>query len=109
MRKAWPMEKVYGRSHPRITAKVGEAFILELEANFTTGYQWKLIPDSAKVHVADEQMLPGGPGVGARGRQRFRVEVRSPGAYALRAEYRRSWETEPREQLVFEIDVRPSG
>ncbi len=103
------MERVYARSHSRITARAGETFALELEGNFTTGYQWRLEPDAAQaagLRIVDQEMKPGGPGIGAGGSQRFRIQALSAGKHTLRAEYKRPWEATSGEQLVFEIDVQ---
>lgn len=101
------MEHVYGKSDTRIAARAGETFVVELEGTPTAGFRWTLSPDPADaLRVVSHDVQPGGPGIGASAKERFRIEALSQGAAKLRAEYKRPWESAVRQSIEFEVEIR---
>jgi predicted secreted protein len=100
------MERVFGRTDSRIGVRAGDIFVLELEGNPTAGYRWSLNSDTGdKLRVVSHDVQAGGPGIGASAKERFRVEALAEGAGRLRAEYKRAWESEARQSLLFSVEI----
>ena len=100
----FPMASVYTKSDNEITASVGDSFVIELEGNPTTGYEWKLHFDSDKLKLLDQQFKVGGS-VGAGGAQQFKVEALKSGQTTIRAVYKRAWESDSLEEHTFRVKV----
>jgi inhibitor of cysteine peptidase len=93
-----------------ITLAIDQEFVVALESNPTTGYDWSFEFTRDGVVVADgssyepmEPML-----VGSGGTKRFRFIAEQPGQTTLKFEYRRSWETEvpPLRTVTYDLVVR---
>jgi inhibitor of cysteine peptidase len=84
----------YGESDTAITAAPGDEFVIELESNSSTGYEWTAtISDPAVVRaVADEYVDPDTDLVGAPGQQRFVFEPVAAGSATIVLRYARSFE-----------------
>jgi len=82
-----------------------EPFVIELDANPTTGYSWTYFYSDG-LHVESEYVPdPAGVGLcGAGGKQVITLTADEPGTYHFKAEYKRSWETEEPVK-VYETDV----
>ncbi len=86
----------------------GEAVILRLPENPTTGYRWEveylddaiLEPPDSVFSTADQ------PAVGAAGIRTFNFQTRAPGVSPLRLILKRSWEPQQQALDRFEITVR---
>ena len=95
----------------RIDAKVGQKFIIVLDSNPTTGYDWEfsgLVPESP-VMVQDDVFLPEAPGrMGAGGKKLFWFSADKAGITTLNFEYKRSWEKNvpPLKMKSFEVNVK---
>jgi len=89
-----------------ITARVGEEFVIGLESNPTTGYQWEAYVDSSKLQLVDREFSIHGAGVGSGGIERFRLKALTAGETALELMYRRPWETIAAEDIVFHVHVK---
>ncbi|MBQ3685142.1 MAG: protease inhibitor I42 family protein [Candidatus Methanomethylophilaceae archaeon] len=82
-----------------------EPFVIELDANPTTGYSWTYYY-SEGLHVESQYVPdPAGAGLcGAGGKQVMTLTADEPGTYHFKAEYKRPWEAgEPAQ--VYETDV----
>lgn len=85
---------VYGEDDTTIAAKAGDEFVIELESNSTTGYQWtSRSSDEAVVsEQSNEYVQPSSDALGAPGKQRFVFAASQPGAATLTLLYSRSFE-----------------
>ena len=97
------MPKSYQREHPHIIVGKGEAFVIELAANPTTGYEWQPDFDPAALKLAGREFLRSGSAVGEGGAERFRFESLAAGATRLAFTYKRGWESTSRDQAVFQV------
>ncbi len=97
---------VYTDPEETIQVKVGEEFIIELNANPTTGYDWECtsvyewIQLMDKTYVADTPVL-----TGAGGTDSFVFKAHGEGTATLDFVYKRSWETTSAEQKTFTVEV----
>jgi predicted secreted protein len=96
--------KVYRDTDQEIVASVGEPFVVELEGNATTGYQWQLEFDESKLKLIGDEYRPGGGSVGVGGQHRFTLQPVASGQASILAKYKRAWEPEHLEQK--EISLR---
>jgi inhibitor of cysteine peptidase len=99
------MPNVYRKTDAQIRAKVGDPFIIELECNPTTGYQWRLTLDESKVKLVDQHYQTAGSGVGSGGLERFICQPVKGGQTSIRATYKRQWETTSRKQQDFLVRI----
>jgi inhibitor of cysteine peptidase len=99
------MAKVYTNKNREIAASVGEPFVIELESNPTTGYEWQLDVDESRVKVVGRQYRRGGEGVGAGGSELFTLQPVKSGDVSIRAEYKRAWEASGVESREFRLHV----
>ena len=99
------MSRTYTSSDNQIVAKKGEVFAIELEGNPTTGYEWQLELETGAIKSVDQEYQAAGQGLGAGGRERFRLKAIKPGDTVVRAIYKRPWEQEPIEEKKFKIHI----
>lgn len=97
------MPKSHQREHPHISVGQGEAFVIELAANPTTGYEWQPDFDPAALRLAGREFVRSGAAMGAGGVERFRFESLAAGATRLSFAYRRAWESAVKDQAVFQV------
>lgn len=97
------MPKTYTRDHPSIGVKAGDRFVVELDANPTTGYQWQPVFDPAALRLVGRDFSLAGAAIGGGGVERFRFESLAAGASQLSFAYQRSWEPGVRDQAQFEV------
>jgi inhibitor of cysteine peptidase len=81
----------------QIDLPAGQALVLTLESNVTTGYSWAVtrVDESVLRLDGEPRYQEGGATgvVGAPGAQTFRFLTVAPGATDLELDYRRPWET----------------
>jgi inhibitor of cysteine peptidase len=84
----------YDESDTAITASPGDDFVIELESNASTGYEWTAtVSDAAVVRaIADEYVGADTDLVGAPGTQRFVFEPVAAGSASIVLRYARSFE-----------------
>lgn len=88
-----------------LRAKAGHAFVIEVESNPTTGYQWEahFPPDAVRLVSREHQLR--GHGIGAGGIDRFVFKPKSAGELLIEMSYKRPWETRPVEARTFRVVV----
>jgi len=99
------MPTTYRKTDTQIRAKVSEPFIIELEGNPTTGYQWHLTLDESQVKLLDQQYQTTGSGFGGGGLERFVFQPVKRGKTSIHATYKRQWETTSLEQQDFLVHI----
>ncbi|MCD6600347.1 MAG: protease inhibitor I42 family protein [Dehalococcoidia bacterium] len=87
---------------------VGDEFIVALDSNPTTGYQWEADFDESFLELVLDEFEPGEAEegmVGAGGEQKFTFEGLKAGETELTLTYKRSWEEDFAEQKVFVVSI----
>ena len=91
-----------------IELKKGQALVITLEANPTTGYTWEVVePRDEQVlrQVGEIEFKQESDLIGAGGVQIIRFEVVNAGRAALKLIYHRPWETDVEPLKTFAIQV----
>ena len=102
--------KTYGAGDRDIAATMGERFVIALEANPATGYQWAADFETDRLRLVDRSVRPASASQappGAPKTEEFTFEALAAGETSIRLEYRRPWEDEPAEVLDFRVDAAP--
>jgi inhibitor of cysteine peptidase len=104
-------KQVYGKEDTNIEVKKGEAFIIELEENPTTGYAWTVsISDESVIRPGGDQYNDESSGeglVGAPGTHSFTFEALAKGTATITLVYERSWEENSGiETIVYNVTVK---
>ncbi len=89
--------------------RVGKPFVVKVESNPTTGYQWT-IADSGDLKV-EERYVPDSKFRNLRGgggKTVYELSSDSPGEYTFVAKYARSWENTPIKILRVKLKVNPA-
>jgi inhibitor of cysteine peptidase len=100
---------VYRQPGDTVSVSGGKRFMIELEANPTTGYTWQVsAAPGDQVRLVDQDYTPTGtqqPGSG--GVQQFTFEARSAGSTTLAFDYVRPWEKDvaPAQTATFPVKV----
>ena len=100
--------EVYVETEDTINTRVGQEFVIALDSNPTTGYDWEESHDSAVLCLVESRYTPDEekPGlVGAGGTQYYRFRGLKAGTTEITVVYKRAWETEIAEQKVFKVDI----
>jgi len=101
--------EVYTDSEQVINTTVNQEFIIALDSNPTTGYDWEASYDENMISLEKEEYNPDAkaPGlVGAGGTQYYQFQALKVGETEITVTYKRSWETEYAEQKVFTVDIK---
>ncbi len=98
------------RSNGRvIETKVRTTIVVQLDAQFGTGYSWAVESSGATLKLIDSTVArvkeAGSAAVGARERQVFRFRVMKKGRAAIRLVYKRPWEKESPPAKTFSLTV----
>jgi inhibitor of cysteine peptidase len=85
---------VYGEDDAAIEVASGDDFVIELESNQTTGYQWTATSSDEAVvsEQSSEYVQPKTDRLGAPGKQRFVFSPATAGSVTLTLQYSRSFE-----------------
>lgn len=97
------MTTEYTRQQLVISARHGDEFVIALDANPTTGFQWEPSFETDVLQLLERRPPSPGPGVGAGGVARFRFKVVGTRPTWLRFAYRRPWDTSAVEELAFQL------
>lgn len=98
----------YSDAGQEIEIGVGDEFIVALESNPTTGYQWEVDFDESFLELVLDEFEPGEAEegmVGVGGKQKFTFEGLKAGETELTLTYKRSWEEDFAEQKVFLVSI----
>jgi len=100
----------YTDANETINMGVDQEFIIALDSNPTTGYNWEESHDETMLKLVESKYELGKQAeeglVGAGGTQYFRFKALKTGKTQITLTYKRSWETESADQKVFTIDVK---
>jgi predicted secreted protein len=90
-----------------ITATKGSQFVVELQANPSTGYSWQAAPNDTVELVSSKQVSAEGAAPGASGEQRMTFKATKLGASTLQFSYARSFEpgVPPANTTTFDLEV----
>jgi len=99
----------YSDAEPAINIGVNQEFTIALNSNPTTGYGWQESYDENFLELVAKSYRPGAEAepevVGAGGTEYFQFKALQPGETELVMTYKRGWEEEYLEQLVFTVNI----
>ena len=101
--------KTYTDAEKTISVGVNQEFIIALDANPTTGYDWEESHDAAMLKLVEKKYRPDEKAaglVGAGGTQYFQFKALKVGKTSITFAYKRPWEEDIAEQKAFNIDVK---
>jgi len=102
--------ETYTDADKTINANVNEEFVIALDSNPTTGYNWEESYNEAMLKLVESKYEMGKQAeegmVGAGGTQYFRFQALKTGTTEITLTYKRSWETESADQKVFTVDIQ---
>lgn len=102
--------KTYVDAEGTIVTSVNQEFIIALDSNPTTGYDWEESYDESMLRLVESKYELGKKAkeglVGAGGTQYFRFKALKTGKTQITVTYKRAWETGFAEQKVFNVDIR---
>ncbi len=101
------MTVVYRKGQQKIIATVGAVFVIELDTNPTTGYEWQIHIDKNLARLIDRCYEISDTGIGAGGIERFTFEALKSGETLIRMENKRAWEPKAIEVLKFALHISP--
>ncbi|MFO7590976.1 MAG: protease inhibitor I42 family protein [Acidimicrobiia bacterium] len=99
---------VYTRSGETISVEVGEEFVILLESNPSTGYEWSVTEQPPEVRLVSQRYDPPAEQIPGRGGQEeLRFAARKAGRATLELVYARSFEPDvpPAETATFELRI----
>lgn len=101
-------EKNYIDQEETINTGVGKEFVIALDANPTTGYNWIASYDDNRLELTlEDYSTEKCPGlVGAGGTQYFGFEALKKGETEITFDYQREWEGESIDQRVFTVIIK---
>jgi predicted secreted protein len=90
-----------------IKVSLDTILVVSLSENPTAGFQWRIETSSHDVLTleADDFSVKSGGGVGGGGVRRFQFRTIAVGHTAIRAKYRRSWDSEEEADHEFALDI----
>jgi len=101
--------KTYVDTEKTISVGIDQEFIIALDSNPTTGYDWEESHDPYKLILVEKKYEPDEKAaglVGAGGTQYFRFTSQKTGETEVTFTYKRPWETDYAEQKVFKVDIK---
>jgi inhibitor of cysteine peptidase len=88
-----------------VSVAVGDAVVIRLPENPTTGYRWQVDAVTRLTLVADEfSSVSSAPGAG--GERHLRFITPAPGSFHVQATLRRAWEVDAAPQAQFRVTVQ---
>ena len=102
------MPSTYQQEDQQISAGTGETFVIELEGNPTTGYQWELSEGDEQFRLVEKDYAQPGSSIGAATKERFVIKALKRGSTTLTFKYKRPWETEVLDTKNFRLQIKPS-
>jgi predicted secreted protein len=99
------MPAQYRREDRDIIVTGGEEFVIVLEANPTTGYQWEPEYDASLLQLVNREFSATDASVGSAATECFRWRALAAGTALIRFIYKRKWETSSADEIVFHISI----
>jgi inhibitor of cysteine peptidase len=93
----------------RINVGTNQEFVIALNSNPTTGYDWEENYDDSMLILAGKEYRVGEKAaglVGAGGTQYYRFRSVGSGSTEITLSYKRPWEEEVLERKVFTVDIK---
>lgn len=101
-----PKKKTAGEEEQVLEVKNEEEFVITLETNPTTGYDWEAAFDENYLELLEKKYLPPETRlVGAGGQDKFRFKALESGGTEIVFSYERPWEKEPIKQQIYKITI----
>ena len=103
--------EVITEEEQEVNVKKGDNFVIELEANPTTGYQWEVQLDSNYLQLDKREYVPDAPEdealVGSGGYELFHFSVLKSGETEIIFTHLRPWEegVEPIKTLKYKVNI----
>jgi len=101
---------VYADPAETISISADQDFVVALDANPTTGYSWHESYDETALELVEKTFELGESAkeglIGAGGLEKFRFKAIGKGTTEITLVYKRLWETEITEQIVFTVDIK---
>lgn len=102
--------ETYTDADKTITASVNQEFVIALDSNPTTGYNWEENHDETMLRLVESAYELGKHAkegvVGAGGTQYFRFQALKAGRTEITLIYKRTWEPESADQMAFSVDIK---
>jgi len=102
--------KTYNGSGQAVSIGVNEEFLIVLDSNPTTGYEWEDSYDGSMLELIEKTYEPGESAkqgaIGAGGVEYFRFKALKEGETEITMTYKRSWEEEFAEKRVYEVSIK---
>ena len=102
-------DETYSDAEQAIDIGVNQEFTIALNSNPTTGYSWQESYDESFLELVAKSYRLGAEAepevVGAGGTEYFQFRALQPGETELVMTYKRGWEEEYLEQLVFTVSI----
>ena len=100
--------KTYIDDDETIGCSVGEEFVIALDSNPTTGYEWVASYDESVLEMTHEEYnAEKCPGlVGAGGTYYYGFEAKKKGETEINVDYLREWEGESIDHRTFRVSVK---
>ena len=95
--------KTYTDTEKTISVGVNQEFIIALDSNPTTGYDWEESHDAAMLKLVEKKYRPDEK---AGGTQYFQFKTLKTGKTSITFAYKRPWEEDIAEQKAFNIDIK---
>jgi len=94
-------------NHRSVTLSVGEALVIALNENPTTGFNWRMEPYAQEVLrlESDDYSIGSESGVGGGGIRRLKFRAIGEGHAAIRLRNRRSWEAPEKFADEFALNI----
>lgn len=87
--------------------RYGENFVIQLESNPSTGYQWNANYDISYLKLVSRTYQPYNSLVGSAGLERFEFQPVGRGQTTINFDYRRSWETvAPLQKQTYQVIIQ---
>lgn len=105
-----PIRRIYGKDDNKIETGAGMTFVIQLDENPTTGYQWSdAVIDNKEViqqTATNYEATPVASGIaGSGGTRTITFKALKAGKATITLNYQRSWEKKPANTLVFNVSV----
>ena len=101
--------KTYIDDEKTIITRIEGEFIIALDSNPTTGYDWEESHDPYKLILVEKNYEPDEKAaglVGAGGTQYFRFTSQKKGNTEITFVYKRPWEEEAAQQRIFKVNIK---